>query len=174
MNSIQEETETKRYSEPDFSISRRGFLGGASGVAALSVLGVPALGLVSTEAEAEIIDPLSANKRRKQAYKIREHAAIVQKKASIPSQPTNSDEMLYSEKIANYSKGLPHNSLGEVDINAYNALTDALASRDPADYGSIPMGGTAKLANPQAAQAYSLEGRDSHAFVIPAFASFNS
>lgn len=166
--------ENEKNQESDFSISRRGFIGGAGGVAALGLLGVPALGLVSSEAEAEIIDPLAAKQRRNQAYKIRKQAAKAQLKASVSSQPTNSDEMLYAGKIANYSKGLPHNNLGEVDINAYNALTNALASGEAADYESIPLGGTTKLANPQAAQTYALEGRDSHAFVIPAFTAFDS
>lgn len=158
----------------DFSISRRGFLSGAGGIAAFGVLGAPALSLVNSDAEAAVIDPLSLNKRRNQVYKIRQQAAIAEKQAIIPNQPTNMDELLYAGKIANYSKGLPHNNLGEVDINAYNALINALVSGDPGDYESIPLGGSAKLANPQAAQTYAFEGRDSHAFAIPAFTAFAS
>lgn len=157
------------------SQSRRGFLSGAGGAAALSVFGVPTLtGLMSSDASADVIDPLSPTARRDAAYLIRVNAAKTNKLAPLPTQNTNSDELIYSGKIANYSKGLPHNSLGEVDINAYNAFTTALLSGEPADYAAIPMGGTAKLANPQAALAFQLEGRDSHALAIPAFSPFSS
>jgi hypothetical protein len=43
-------------------------------------------------------------------------------------------------RIANFSKGLPHNELGEVDPAAYDALLVALASGDPADFEAIPRG----------------------------------
>jgi hypothetical protein len=65
-------------------------------------------------------------------------------------------------RIANFSKGLPHNGLGEVDPPAYNALLAALASGDPADFEAIPLGGVRPLRNPQAGLAFDLEGPDSH------------
>jgi hypothetical protein len=43
----------------------------------------------------------------------------------------NGEEDAYGGRsIANFSKGLPHNDLGEVDQAAYDALLVALASRD--------------------------------------------
>lgn len=50
----------------------------------------------------------------------------------------------------------------------------ALGSGKPADFEAIPKGGSAKLANPQAAYAYSLEGPDSHHLAIPAAPAFSS
>jgi hypothetical protein len=56
---------------------------------------------------------------------------------------------LYANKIGNYSKALPHNSLGEVDTSAYDAFFFALTSGNPSDFEAIPLGGTVKLVNPQ-------------------------
>nr|HMS43629.1 hypothetical protein [Pyrinomonadaceae bacterium] len=57
----------------------------------------------------------------------------------------NGDESLYPNKIGSYSKGLPHQANGEVNLQAYYALTDALAAGSPAGFEQIPMGGDRKL-----------------------------
>ncbi|HAF13358.1 MAG TPA: phosphoesterase, partial [Blastocatellia bacterium] len=88
--------------------------------------------------------------------------------------PTNNDENLYPNKIASYSKGLPHNSDGTVTLSAFAALVQALNSGRPSDFNSIPMGGDRRLTNPQAGLAFDMEGPDGHALVqppAPAFAS---
>ena len=90
------------------------------------------------------------------------------------SRPNNGDENLYPNKIANFSKGLPHQSNGEVELSAYNALLSALNSGSPEAFEQIPLGGTTKLTNPQCGLAFDLEGKDAFAFVQPpppAFAS---
>ncbi|MBI4517546.1 MAG: vanadium-dependent haloperoxidase [Deltaproteobacteria bacterium] len=79
----------------------------------------------------------------------------------LPSHSTNGDEARYPNRIGNYSKGLPHNSLGEVDAAAYDALLAAAASGRPADFEAVPVAGTVKLANPQGGLAFDLEGPDS-------------
>ena len=61
------------------------------------------------------------------------------------NRPNNGDEELYPNRIGNYSKGLPHQSNGEVQLNAYNALLDALRTGTPAMFEQIPMGGNRKL-----------------------------
>jgi len=88
--------------------------------------------------------------------------------------PSNNDESLYTNKIGNYSKGLPHNPDGTVVLSAYAALVQAVNSGRPQDFDAIPMGGARKLTNPQAGLAFDLEGPDSHALLqppAPAFAS---
>jgi hypothetical protein len=88
--------------------------------------------------------------------------------------PNNNDETLYPNRIGNFSKGLPHQSNGEVVPAAYDALLDALRTGDPARFEQIPMGGDKKLTNPQAGYAFDLEGSDPFSFVqppAPAFAS---
>lgn len=86
----------------------------------------------------------------------------------------NGDEARYPNKIGNYSKGLPHQSNGEVVASAYDALVNAIRSGDPAMFEQIPMGGQRKLTNPQAGYAYDLEGYDAFAMIqkpAPQFAS---
>src|SRR5262249_45467708 len=88
--------------------------------------------------------------------------------------PTNGDEELYPNKIASYSKGLPHNNLGEVDTIAYDSLLGALSTGSPADFENIIMSGSVKLTNPQAGLAFDLQGPDSHSLTrkpAPAFSS---
>ncbi|PWT89683.1 MAG: phosphoesterase [Blastocatellia bacterium] len=88
--------------------------------------------------------------------------------------PANGDEELYPNKIASYSKGLPHNNDGTVVLSAFNALVNAVNNGTPADFDAIPLGGDRKLTNPQAGLAFDMEGPDGHALVqppAPAFAS---
>src|SRR5205814_59930 len=110
------------------------------------------------------------NSRRMQAYAIRVQAAADEATQPIPDQPDNGDEDRFPNLIGSYSKGLPHNNLGEVDVTAYKALLKALTTGDPADFERIPMGCPPpryRLVNPQAGLAFDLEGIDSHATFIP-------
>src|SRR5436189_3822567 len=81
----------------------------------------------------------------------------------------NNDEEIDYPFVANYSKGLPHNPLGEVDPVAYAALQTAVTTGDPADFDAIPLAGpsTRHLTNPQAGMAYDLEGPDAQAETMP-------
>ncbi|WP_459502094.1 hypothetical protein [Bacillus sp. C1] len=68
-------------------------------------------------------------------------------------------------KIASFSKSLPRNALGEVDIDAYKNLIKALKKGNPNDFEHITLGGVIKL-------AYGFEGADSHHLSVavpPAF-----
>jgi hypothetical protein len=108
------------------------------------------------------------------AWQARVDAARLERDQPFANHPTNGDEALYPNKIANYSKGLPHNLLGEVDIAAWNSLIRALTSGDPADFEDISINGSAKLVNPQGGLAFAMEGPDSHALTMrpaPAFSS---
>src|SRR5438270_13998411 len=61
----------------------------------------------------------SASQRRMDAYRIRQEAALSEFNLPLPAHSDNGDEALYPNKTGNFSKGLPHNQLGEVDLNAY-------------------------------------------------------
>ena len=78
----------------------------------------------------------------------------------------NGEENAYPKRVANYSKGLPHNKLGEVDLPAYRALLNALNSGRSEHFEAIPLGSVRKLTNPQAGLAYDLEGGDAHSLAI--------
>lgn len=116
--------------------------------------------------------------RANEAYKIRVNAAKIERNVPIPDHPNNGDEFRYMKKIGNFSKGLPHNSSGEVDQYAYNKLLEALYTGKPSDFKQIPMGAPLgnrmKLVNPQAALAFDLQGTDSHQLFIPPAPIVNS
>lgn len=114
-----------------------------------------------------LLGPISAKKRRHIANEIRKNAAEFYKNLPYISHPCNGDEFKYSLKIGNFSKALPHNKLGEVDLGAYQNYIEALETGNPECFEKIPLGGVLKLANPQAAYAYELVGPDSHQLAIP-------
>jgi len=164
-------------------LNRRSFLGRSSGVAAAATAAAiglePWLGGIRSTAQAAEVGPLDGTARRQRMYEIREAAAAYQRNLPVVPHADNLDEMLYSTKIGNFSKGLPHNSLGEVDLPAYNALVNALTSGAPADFESLPLGcanaaNQRLLVNPQAGLAFDLEGTDAHQFAIPPAPAFAS
>jgi len=153
--------------------SRRSFLKGI-GCAAASLGSLPLLaGALNKVQAADFFYGSTPSPniftRRSKSLSVRQFAAMIQYGLSIPTQTPNQDERLYQGKIANFSKGLPHNNLGEVDKVAYDRLLAAISSGRHSDYEAIPMGGSVKLANPQGALAYQFEGGDSHSYACPAF-----
>lgn len=160
-------------------LHRRAFLGQLSGVAAAtltaSVAGVPSLfGATDASVYALGMAPGDGYERRWQAYRRRHDAALAHSNLPFPTFPTNGDEELYPNKIASFSKTLPHDEKGEVELPAYAALLNALTTGQHAAFEAIPMGGRVKLANPQAVYAFVLEGPDPHQFPLSAPPAFSS
>jgi hypothetical protein len=91
---------------------------------------------------------------------VRAAAAELGTHTSAVQHLTNGDEAALRGMVACYSKGLPHNPLGEVDGAAYALLLRALGSGEPRDFEAVPLGGFVKLANPQAGLAFNLVGPD--------------
>lgn len=169
--SVNSHEEDPAQSKPP---SRRAFLRQVVGLAAASNALV-----FSRTASAEPDRANFDDRRREDAFRIRNDVALFEKKQPVPPHPTNGDEQRYSKKIGSFSKGLPHNDLGEVDRAAYAAYLRALSSGKPADFETIPMGCPdaalrRKLTNPQAGLAFDLEGADSHALAIPPAPAFSS
>jgi hypothetical protein len=147
------------------SLTRRSFLGraGASTVAvAAASVGLPAI--LSENAEGQIAEQTARSDR---SFQIRLNAATSESKVPIPTQINNGDETRYPNFVGNFSQGLPHNSIGEVDPTAYQALLTAVTSGKPSDFANIPLGGSVKLAGPQGGLAFDLEGTDSGQLSIP-------
>ena len=116
----------------------------------------------------------NASDRLQQCFQVRMNAARDDQAAGMPVQITNGDENRYSSRIGNYSKGLPHNTIGEVDPTAYQSLLKAVSTGNPQDFDRIVMGGSVKLVDPQSGLAFDMEGLDSHQFKMdapPALAS---
>jgi hypothetical protein len=116
-------------------------------------------------------DPFQAEGqlRAEESYLLRQQAARDEGGIRIPSHITNRDEQTYSNFIGNFSKGLPHNRIGEVDPKAYRLLLNAVRRGTAEAFEQVPLGGTVMLVNPMAGVAFDLEGTDSHQLAIPPF-----
>ena len=139
------------------SRSRRTFIGSAAWAAGAVGLS-PLLGSSGTEAQALTT---FGRGRAFEAFEVRKNAALAEFNSPVVSHPNNGDERQFRNKIGNYSKALPHNSLGEVDLNAYERYLEAIRTGRPSDFENITLGGTTKLTDPQSGLAFALEGADS-------------
>ena len=172
----KEKKQRKAHSEQTTQ-SRRDFLGNVGGLTAATIAaGVAGLPAIESSAQADVLDfgGLTGRARAEKAYDTRVQSALFQKIVPRPDHPTNGDEDLYANKIGNYSKGLPHNQLGEVDRIAWESFMTAIKSGNPDDFDRIPIGGGDKFTSPQSGVAYDMAGPDTMALAqppAPAFAS---
>lgn len=169
---------TTTHSTPQ-RLSRRLFLGRASSLTAVITATAAGFSLnilpqTASSAAAAEIGPLLGAARADKARQIRYAAADFQRSQTIGTHPDNGDEARYSNRIGSYSKALPHNTLGEVNLTSYNQMITALTTGKAADFEAITLGGVRPLVNPQAAYHYTLEGADSHALDIPPAPTFSS
>lgn len=165
-------------SKASHRISRRHFFEDVAGATAAAAIGAAVVPGTLAQAAPEITSPegelVKRGDRVEQAYEMRVHAALVQKRLQPTAQRVNGDEDLYSSRIGNYTKALPHGDTGEVDRDAYLALLRVLKTGTTAGFETLALGGAMRLSNPQAGLGFELEGGDSHYFVIaepPTFAS---
>ncbi len=116
------------------------------------------------------------NKRRAlKCYQLRTTAAVQNLEATqYIAHLTNRDEEFYPNKIASYSKGLPHNANGEVDMSAYNLYTAAIYRESPSEFEQVPLGGNRRFVNPLSGLAFDMEGCDAHNLYIPPAPTFAS
>ncbi|MDZ7542666.1 haloperoxidase, partial [Clostridium perfringens] len=128
----------------------------------------------NTKTEQSEIGPLTPEQRRIEAYEKRTESALFQKNLILQGQRCNNDEILYANKIGNYTKALPHNLLGEVNLEAYNIWIRTLTTANPEKFELIPLGGSRKFVNPQASYAYEMVGPDSNHLTIALAPSFSS
>lgn len=114
------------------------------------------------------------NERTRTGRALRKAAAERDYPATLPDHPVNGEESSLPGRLGNYSKGLPHNDLGEVDLPAYTLMLKALTSGKPADFEAIPMAGERKQLGPQGGLVYDLAGPDFAKLVVPAAPRMNS
>ncbi|MEZ5424779.1 MAG: vanadium-dependent haloperoxidase [Pyrinomonadaceae bacterium] len=172
-NPIKEEA-NEEISEVN-AVSRRKFFGNM-GKAAITVAALGSAPLIDPKARASAQRNLPGYERAVKSLNFKIAAAqdnFFNTQLRFP-RTNNGDESRYANKIGNFSKGLPHQSNGEVDVSAYNQQLLALNSQVPADFELIPLAGDRKLANPQSGLAMDIEGRDCFGLRMapaPAFAS---
>jgi len=118
------------------------------------------------DGDSDADDPLA---RKERSFQIRKNAALAEREIPSPRQISNGDEARYPSFIGNFSQGLPHNSIGEVDPAAYKSLLTATDTDTgkPSDFAKIPLGGTTKFVDPQGGLAFDLEGADGSQFASP-------
>jgi hypothetical protein len=162
-NHVSAETKTE-------SPSRRKFIGGLGCAAAASfIAGATGTSAEAKPAPAQFNRPGAAstgNLRALQSFQNRENAAFAELNVPVPAEITNGDEQRYPNRIGNYSKGLMHNSIGEVEPASYQSLLNALRNGNPQLFEQIQIGGNTPLVDPQSGLAFDLEGTDSHQLAI--------
>ncbi len=158
-------------------MDRRQFLGAGLASAGALATAVPALAAPSRRGRrarpfaatgsCEIAPQLED--RRLASHAVRVEAADNELALPAVIHTCNGDEDLYANRIASFSKTLPHDDvLGEVDPVAYDALLAALGSRRFDQLETVPQAGIQTLGNPLGAIAYTIEGPDSPALAVPA------
>ncbi len=95
------------------------------------------------------------------------------------AQTPNADEGSYPDRRGSYSKGLPHDDMGEVDPSAYNAMVNAVTTKLQANFNGIPLGGTSlpkgrRLTNPQNGLGIELIGPNPTHLTMPPAPAFAS
>jgi len=105
----------------------------------------------------------SNRKRKAQSFKIRVQAAKDELILPQARQRTNGDERRFDNKIGNFSKSLPHNDLGEVDVHAYKAMVRAIDKGRFKLIEQVPKGVGGRLLNPLGGFTFTIEGPDSPA-----------
>ena len=166
-------TQTREPTHPSAEArlpGRRAFLLGTGGAAAAALVRpggrwsaagqVTSAGPTATQPVGSGVG-LDVEARRTQALQLRLTTAQQQLRDPFPRPTANGDEARYEVVgLANFTKALPHNPLGEVDPGAYRALLGALGSGRPQDFRRIPLGGSVKLTNPEGVFSFELQGPD--------------
>jgi hypothetical protein len=152
--------------------TRRAFLSQVSGAAAATlgagamVSGAPISAPASPQEASPLDSESNTRTRALKCFNIRVGAAQAELNVRVPGEVTNGDERRFPNYIGNYSKGLVHNGIGEVDSASYASLLRAVNNGDTRLFEQIQMGGKVPLTDPQAGLAFDLEGTDSHQLAI--------
>lgn len=124
---------------------------------------------------------LRGPRRANRAFEIRIKAALREWRIPLPQHIDNGDEARYQNRIGSFTKGLRHNSIGEVDESAYAAFIGALRSGRFTDFENLRLflgcpdpTRQRPLVNPESAYAFDLEGTDSGQLTIPSAPAFAS
>src|SRR5690242_10010201 len=94
-------------------LTTAGIAGGLTGAATL---------VAAPDAEASNVfdgipvTAVSGDDRQQQVYKLRKDVAQYYKDLPLVPNVSNGDDARYANRLASFTKGMPHNSLGEVDL----------------------------------------------------------
>jgi hypothetical protein len=151
--------------------NRRSFLGqvGAAATLAAGVLTAPPV--ISAAHNSESTDdpgPSNSTQNRiHKAYHLRVSMAAQDRSVAYAKNVNNGDEARYADKAGTFTKALPHDAYGRVNLAAYASLKTALGSGKFSDFEDIILGGTRRLNGPQGGLAFDLEALDGTQFGQP-------
>jgi hypothetical protein len=155
-------------------INRRSVLvrivGGAAATAAAAALADPSTASAQSVASANSwrAAPKGVTHGRViEAFELRVSEATKDALVPAPKNVSNGDEVLYPDKAGTYTKALPHDNFGRVDLDAFASFKKALNSGEFSDFEDITMGGTRTLNGPQGGLGFDLEMLDSAQFGQP-------
>jgi hypothetical protein len=118
--------------------------------------------------------PMSPRVRIERAFELRVSSAKAMKTSPAAAAVDNGDEARYPSRLANFTKGLPHDAAGNVDLKVYAAYTEALRSGRPENLDALPLQGGFRLVNPHASWAYGMEGAESVQIAVDPPPTFSS
>jgi hypothetical protein len=131
-------------------------------------------GLVGTTPPAEAhglpgtgLRPELFNQRLIDAFNLRVSLATSDALAGPAVNVNNGDPARYPDKGGSYTKGLPHDSFGRVNPEAFASLAFAIKSGNFSAFQNIITGGTRTLNGPQGGLAFDLEALDNVQFGQP-------
>ena len=158
-------------------VSRRALMhAGASAGFITAAVGWGGAAFQPVAANAADQTPVDGSPRQLAAFQIRRDAAQAHLNEALPVHKSNGDEGRYVDKRASFSKTLPHNDAGEVDVDAFETFVTVLTSGEASGFETMPRDRAAEVAlnDPQATYAFDLVGLDSAATALdpaPAFSS---
>ena len=161
----------KIFMRGEQSSSRRRFLGqvGGAGAALAGAAALPAAASTRSTAGTGVAIPAGVtNERVIEAFNLRVGEAMQNALAGAAVNVDNGDEARYPDKGGTFTKGLPHDSFGRVNLTAYAGFKMALETGNFSDFESMDMGGGGRTMNgPQAGLAFDLEAPDNVQFGQP-------
>ncbi len=151
--------------------NRRQFFGQAGGVAAKVAAGALTISFAASAQSAETAVAIPAtvsNRRVIEAFNLRVGEAVQDASAGAATNVNNGDDARYPDKAGTFTKGLPHDGFGRVDLTAYGTFKTALATGKFSDFENMTMSGAGRTMNgPQGGLAFDLEARDNVQFGQP-------
>ncbi len=175
-NAVTDEVECIPLNGRLKSTSRRAFFQQVGAVAGTAAASIAAPSLASAEAFRNGIAHSSsaaaapsgvAGGRIMEAFQLRADTAMQDALMGPGVNVNNGDTSHYADKGGTYTKALPHDAYGRVELNAFATLTAALNSGKFSDFEKIVMGGTRTLNGPQGGLCFDLEAMDNMQFGQP-------
>src|SRR5208282_2022357 len=121
----------------------------------------------SSAASASAVPAGVSNGRIIAAYELRVSEATQDALVGPAVNVNNGDTALYPDKGGTYTKGLPHDGVGRVHLNAFASSTHALKTGEFSDIQKIIVGGTRTQNGPQGGLAFDLARLDDVQFGQP-------